>query len=80
MKPPGTVVNRDAAFEDDENFPDSTHCIVEPTALDEVPNTEIDTLSKRQKSARKAEKGNQRLTGTQMLGNHCAIPRFRRGA
>ena len=68
MKPPVTVVNRYAAFEVNENSPDSTHSICEPTVLDVVPNAEIDTLSKRQKSRRKAKKGNQRLTGAQMLG------------
>ena len=66
-KPPVTIGNRYAAFEVDENFPDSTHCIFEPTVLDVVPNAEIGTLFKRQKSRRKAKKGNQRLTGTQML-------------
>ena len=63
-----TVGNRYAAFEVDENFSDSTHCIFEPTVLDVVPNAEVGTLSKRQKSRRKAKKGNQRFTGNQMLG------------
>ena len=41
---------------------------VESTISDIVPNAEIDQLSKRQKSRRKAKKGHQRLKGNQMLG------------
>ena len=79
-KPPAIVGNIYAAFEVDENFPDSTHCIVEPTVLDVVPNAEIGTLSKRQKSRRKAKKGNRRLTGNKMLGKPLRNSKISEGA
>ena len=53
MKPPVVVVSRYAAFEDDENFAESVHCIFESTISDLVPNAEIDQLSKRRLGGRR---------------------------
>ena len=54
MKLPVTVVNRYAAFEDKED------CTFESTSSDNFQDAEIDPLSKRQKSRRRAKEGNQR--------------------
>ena len=61
-KPPVAGVNRYAAFEDEED------CMFESTISDNFLDAEIDKLSKRQKSWRKAKKGDQRFNGNQMLG------------